>query len=35
MTIDEDRVDRILQRILDAIKPDQGPDGFDDILHAR
>ena len=32
--IDEDRVDGILQRIIGAIKPDQGPDGFDSILAA-
>jgi len=34
MTIGGDRVDQILQRILEAIKPDQGPDGFDDIILA-
>ena len=31
---DEDRVDQILQRILKAIKPDQGHDGFEHILLA-
>jgi hypothetical protein len=33
--IDEDRIERIQQRIIDAIKPDQGSDGgFDHILVA-
>lgn len=32
--IDEDRVGKILERIIAAIKPDQGPDGFDNILIA-
>jgi hypothetical protein len=32
--MDEDRSDKILHRILEAIKPDQGVDGFDDILAA-
>jgi hypothetical protein len=32
--MDEDRTDRILQRILKAIEPDQGVDGFEDILAA-
>src|SRR5262245_37312795 len=31
---DEDRVDRILDRILAAIKPDQGNDGFVHIFNA-
>jgi hypothetical protein len=31
---DEDRVDRIVLRILDAIKPDQGQDGFAHIFNA-
>jgi len=29
-----ERVDQILQRILDAIKPDQGHDGFVHIFNA-
>jgi len=33
--IDADRVEKILQRILEAIRPDQGKgDGFDHILIA-
>jgi hypothetical protein len=32
--IDEDRVEQIFRRILEAIDPDQGPDGFDSILTA-
>jgi hypothetical protein len=32
--IDEDQVERILQRILKAISPDQGHDGFDSILES-
>jgi hypothetical protein len=32
--IDEDRVDQILERILEAIHQDQGSDSFDNILEA-
>jgi hypothetical protein len=34
MSEDADRVDQILQRILEAIRPDQGHDGFNDIFNA-
>jgi hypothetical protein len=32
--MDEDHIERIFYRILEAIKPDQGIDGFDHILAA-
>jgi hypothetical protein len=32
--IDEDRVERILQRIIDAVRPDQEADGFHHIFTA-
>jgi len=31
---DSDRVDQLLERILEAIKPDQGADGFHHIFAA-